>query len=240
MSVTVEIRRASARFVTRAPGRDTRHSFSFGEHYDPEHVGFGPMVCHDEHSLGGGRGFPDHRHRDAEIVTWVLDGVLEHTHTAGDGATRSGRLEPGSVQVLSAGSGVTHSEIAAAGIGITRFVQVWLTPDESSTTPSYAVASVSPTPGAWTLVASGHDPAAPARLGTASATFSVARLDAGQTIALPEDHQQHVFVARGALVRSSLADPLSTGDAFLITDRPGLELTAAVPTELLLWTFTAR
>jgi redox-sensitive bicupin YhaK (pirin superfamily) len=236
MAVTVEIRRASARFVTRSPGRDTRHSFSFGEHYDPEHVGFGPMVCHDEHSLGGGRGFPDHQHRDAEIVTWVLDGAVDHAHAVG-GSVETGRLAPGSVQVLSAGSGVTHSEVAATGIGITRFVQVWLRPDQTSTPPSYAVAPVSLDPGAWTLVASGDDPAAPVRVGTSGAAFRVARLGAGDPIVLPDDARQHVFVARGALVRSSLADPLSTGDAFLITDQGGLELTAAVPTELLLWTF---
>jgi redox-sensitive bicupin YhaK (pirin superfamily) len=237
MSVTVEIRRASARFITRAQGRDTRHAFSFGEHYDPEQVGFGPMVCHDEHSLGGGRGFPEHEHRDTEIVTWVLDGALEHSHTAGS-ASHTGRLEPGSVQVLSAGSGVSHAEIAATGVGITRFIQVWLTPDETSTPPSYVVAPVSVEPGTWTPVASGHE-AAPARVGTASASFLVARLDAGGSITLPDAPRQHLFVARGALVRSSLADPLSAGDAFLITDHPGIEVTAAVPTELLLWTFAA-
>jgi hypothetical protein len=66
----------------------------------------------------------------------------------------------------------------------------------------------------------------------------VARLEAGGSITLPDDPRQHVFVARGALSRSSLAEPLGAGDAFLITDHPGLELTAAVPTELLLWTFT--
>jgi hypothetical protein len=237
MSVTVEIRRASARFVDRAPGRVTHHSFSFGEHYDPEWVGFGAIVCHDEHSLGGGRGFPDHAHRDAEIVTWVLDGALEHTHRVGTAEPVSGLLEPGAVQVLSAGSGLTHSEVAAPGVGITRFVQVWLTPDEPGTPPSYAVAPVVVEPGTWTLVASGHDPAAPARLGTSAAAFWVARLSAGATIRLPDDPRQHAFVARGALIRASLAEPLSAGDAYLITDRPGLELTAAVPTELLLWTF---
>ncbi|MCW2796455.1 pirin family protein [Nocardioides sp.] len=223
--------------MTRAEGRDTRHAFSFGEHYDPEHVGFGPMVCHDEHSLGGGRGFPEHEHRDTEIVTWVLDGVLEHSHAVGS-ASHTGRLAPGFVQVLSAGSGVSHSEIAATGIGITRFVQVRLTPDETSTQPSYVVAPVHLETGAWTLVASGQDPAAPVRIGTSSASFWAVRLEAGATTSLPDAERQHLFVSRGALTRSSLAEPLSAGDAFLLTDHPGIEVTAAVPTELLLWTFT--
>src|SRR5689334_9158618 len=79
MSVTVEIRRGSARFVEREVGRVTHHSFSFGEHYDPERLAFGPLVCHDDHLLGSGRGFDTHHHSDLEIVTWVVSGALRHT-----------------------------------------------------------------------------------------------------------------------------------------------------------------
>jgi redox-sensitive bicupin YhaK (pirin superfamily) len=146
-------------------------------------------------------------------------------------------VTPGTVQVLSAGSGVTHAETADPS-GPARFVQVWLTPDQTGADPSYATAPVVLPEGRLVVVASGHDPAAPVRIGTSSATFSVARLPAGGTLTLPDDPRQHVYVARGALVRSSLAGPLVEGDAFRITDRPGLELTAAVPTELLVWTFS--
>lgn len=236
MPVSVEIRRASGRFVTRSTGRATQHSFSFGEHYDADNLGFGPMVCHDDHHLARGEGFSDHPHQDLEIVTWVLSGSLVHDGSDG----HSGIIEPGTVQVLSAGSGVVHSEIASPTGRLLRFVQVWLRPDEASTSASYATASVTLPTGTLVPVASGHHRDAALRLGTASATFWVARLDSGDSITLPDEPLQHVFVGHGALTRSSMAEPLTTGDAFRVTDQGGLAVTAAVPTELLVWTFTTR
>ena len=222
--------------MTRGEGRTTRHSFSFGDHYDPENVGFGPMVCHDDHLLRGGTGFPDHPHRDLEIVTWVLSGAVVHTASVGPPTT----VGAGQVQVLSAGSGVSHSEIAEPGAGPTRFVQTWVRPDESGAAPSYASAAVGDAfrSGSLAPVVSGHDGAAVARIGTASATLHAAVLDAGESVTLPNDPLQHVYVATGSLARFSLAEPLSAGDAFRVIDRPGLSVTAATPTELLVWSFT--
>jgi redox-sensitive bicupin YhaK (pirin superfamily) len=229
--VSVEIRRGTGRYTTRSAGLLTRHSFAFGEHYDPDNVRFGPMVAHDEHLLAGGRGFDEHPHRDVEVVTWLLSGALRHSDSAG----HTGEVRPGSVQVLSAGAGVTHAEVAAPGAPA-RVVQTWLTPDETGTPPAYVVAPVDPEPGLLTVVASGSLPA-PARVGVAGATLRVARLGTGETVVLPDEPRQHVFVAAGALTRSSLAEPLAAGDAFRIVDEPGLALTAAVPTELLVWGF---
>ena len=221
MQVAVEIRRGSNRFVTRGEGFLTRHSFSFGGHYDPENVGFGRLVCHDDHLLGRGAGFDDHEHRELDIVTWVVSGVLRHRDSAG----HVGEVRPGEVQVLSAGSGVTHAEVAGDQ-GPTRFVQAWLTPTRAGGDPSYAVTPVDLAPGRLVEAV---------RLGDAA--FSVARLGAGDTLVLPGAPRQHVFVAGGALTRSSLAEPLADGDAFRITDEPGHQVTAAVPTDLLVWTF---
>ena len=103
----------SSRFITTRADRLTRHSFSFGEHYDPANLGFGPMVCHNDDVLDPGGGYPDHPHADLEIVTWVLDGVLLHTDDAGN----TEELRPGDVQVMSAGSGIRHAEIADAASG---------------------------------------------------------------------------------------------------------------------------
>lgn len=233
--MSVEVRRGSVRFATRSEGLTTRHSFSFGEHYDPANVGFGPLVCHDDHLLRGGAGFPDHPHQDLEIVTWVLSGALVHTATVGPPTT----VGNGQVQVLSAGTGVVHSEIAEPGAGPTRFVQTWVRPDEAGAAPSYGSASVQDEVAAGGLVpvVSGRDPAAAARIGTASATLYAAVLDAGESVVLPDDPLQHVFVATGSLARSSLAEPLSAGDAFRVSDQPGLRLNAASPTELLVWSF---
>jgi len=235
--VTVEIRRGSERFSTREDGRLTRHSFSFGAHYDPGNTGFGPLVCHDDHRLRSGTGFEEHPHADVEIVSWVLEGALEHS-TEGGAEGRAETVRPGTVQVQSAGSGIKHREVAAAGAGPLRFVQAWLTPDETGGDPSYDVAPVTLPDGELVPVASGHREDGAVRLGVAGATFWVARLPGGATLRLPEEPLQHVFVGRGALIRSSLAQPLADGDAFRITDEPGHELTAAVPTELLVWTFT--
>src|SRR4051794_28180435 len=147
MPVSVEIRRGTARPLTRTPGYFTRHSFSFGAHYDPENVGFGALVCHDDHHLASGTGFDEHPHRDLDIVTWVLSGSLHHSDSEG----HTGVVRPGEVQVLSAGSGVTHSEVAGPD-GPTRFVQAWLTPDALGVEPAYAVTPVDLAPGELTEV----------------------------------------------------------------------------------------
>ena len=218
--MAVEIRRGTDRFTERHPGRLTQHAFSFGATYDAAHVRFGPMVCHDDHLLRAGEGFPDHEHADLVIVTWVLSGALAHT-----GPTGEERVGPGQVAVLRTGPRVTHAEVAAAPQ--TRFVQVWLTPEESEE-PSYEVATPELVAGELVRVAEPEP----------GAVFSVARLEASQTLTVPAAPRVHVFLGRGALLRSSLAEPLHDGDAFLFTDEPAYDLTAGVPTELLVWQFS--
>ena len=219
MDVSVVIRRASARFADRGPGRATWHAFSFGPHYDPEHLGFGPMVCHDEHLLAAGQGFAAHRHAGLEIVSWVLSGALRHTDPSG-----SSTVPAGSAGLFSPGAGGEHSEIAAAPQ--TRFVQVWLdaVPDGE---PSYEVRTPSLTTGAFAEVARPVE----------GSMFRVARLEANESVTLPPAARQHLFVGSGGLLRSSLAEPLAQGDAFLLTGEDEVTVAAAVPSELLLWTF---
>jgi quercetin 2,3-dioxygenase len=209
--VAVAIRRGTDRFVERSDGLRTTHAFSFGETYDPDWVRFGPMVCHDDHLLRSGAGFATHQHSGLVIVSWVVSGALRHS-----GPTGEVTLEPGQAGVLYAGAGVEHAEVAAAPQ--TRFVQVWLAA-ENEEEPRYEVLEppFSPLPGA---------------------TFDVVRLGEGETVTVPAGGQVHAYVARGALIRSSLAEPLHVGDAFLFTDEPAHELTAGVPTELLVWTFS--
>jgi redox-sensitive bicupin YhaK (pirin superfamily) len=214
LPVTVDIRRGSTRFVEREVGRLTRHAFSFGPVYDPDRLAFGPMVCHDDHLLGPGRGFDTHRHSGLEIVTYVVSGALRHTDSTGSTSV----VTAGSVAVLSTGAGVEHSEIATDD-GPCRFVQVWLR-SERGGEPAYAVSDsaspVEPLPGA---------------------VLRLARLDDGVPLTLPTAPRLHAYVVTGSLLRSSLAEPLSTGDAFEMTDEGSHELTAGVPTELLVWTF---
>lgn len=219
-TVTASIHRGNRRVGEREPGRLSRHSFSFGAAYDPENLSFGPMVCHDDHLLRNGEGFDTHRHRDIDIVTWVVSGALRHR----DGTGAEHTVPADSVALLRTGDGVEHSEVAAAPQ--TRFVQVWLS-SEYAGEPTYSVTGLEPSPGA---------PAVGVEL--PGATFSVVRMAAGETVTLPAEPRLHGYVARGALLRFSLAEPLAEGDAFRFTDEPEHPVTAGVPTDLLLWSFS--
>ncbi|GAA5142126.1 pirin family protein [Nocardioides marinquilinus] len=213
--MTVEIRRGTSAFVEREPGRLSRHGFSFGPHYDPENLRLGPLVCHDDHLLARGRGFETHRHSGLVIVTYVVSGALDH-----DGPTGRVTVPAGSLAVLRTGPGVEHAEVAA--VAQTRFVQAWLTDDDADdVTPSYEVLD----PGTVSV-----EPLTGMRL-------EVRRLGDHETTTLPAAPRVHGYVARGALLRFSLAEPLAEGDAFRFVDEPAHEVTAAVPSTLLLWSF---
>lgn len=125
----VVLRPAAERFVSRQPGVETRHCFSFGAHYDPVHVAHGRLVLHDEHRLEPGAGFAPHPHRDVDVVSWVLEGTLVHEH---DGVLT--RVPAGGLQRMTAGTGVVHAEHAADEGA--RFVQLWLTA-AAGAVPSY-------------------------------------------------------------------------------------------------------
>ena len=220
--MAVEIRRGTDRFVDRAQGRVTHHSFSFGDHYDAERLGFGPMVCHDDHLLGSGRGFDTHQHSELEIVTWVVEGSLRHTDSSGTTTV----VDAGSVAVLSTGDGVDHSEHATE-TGPCRFIQMWLRPAEGASEPGYTTRAVTLPPNELVPIAQPRP----------DAVLMAGRLDGRGSIELPASPQLHAFVATGALLRSSMAAPLAAGDAFLMTDEPAHSVTAGVPTDLLVWTF---
>ncbi len=227
----MEIRRSSSRFVDRQVGRRTQHGFSFGAHYDPEWLSFGPMVCHDDHLLGAGRGFEEHPHADLEIVTYVVSGSLLHADSLGTSA----ELVAGDLAVLSAGAGVRHREVATDA-GPARFIQVWLTPNQVGAVPTYARgSSVAAAPGAGVVPVAGAGSGL--EVGVAGASYAVARLGAGERLILPVATRVHVYVVTGALLRSSMAAPLEPGDAFCFVDEPHHQVTVGVPTELLVWTF---
>jgi quercetin 2,3-dioxygenase len=217
----------SDRFLTSVPGRITRHSFSFGEHYDPANLGFGPMICHNDDALSPGSGYPDHPHTDLEIVTWVIDGVLLHTDDAGN----TEELLPGDVQVMSAGAGIRHAEMADAHSGPTRFLQTWIRPDEVGTAPRWRSEHVDPGSGLTTVV--GGDGLS---IGTRGASLSIARLKPGANTKLPDVARVHAFVAVGA-GRFNDVDA-QAGDAVRLTDQPGAAFEATADTELLVWSFT--
>jgi redox-sensitive bicupin YhaK (pirin superfamily) len=227
----IEYRESDGRFVTRAEGRTTHHSFSFGAHYDPANTGFAALVAHNDERLPPGTGYDEHRHEDLEIVTWVLSGALRHTSGVG-----SGVIGPGQVQRLSAGSGVVHSEVSdstpsSVELVETRFLQAWLRPDRSGTSPDYRSASVELGPD-WVAVA-GAAGAVP--LGVAGATLLVAQPPSGHRLVLPSAPRLHVFVASGAVMLGERR--LEPGDAARLVDEGGRGITAEVEGQVLVWAF---
>jgi len=226
IGMTVALYAGSDRSSEAAAGRVTRHSFSFGPHHDPANLGFGPLVCHNDDLLEPSAGYPDHPHSELEIVTWVLEGSLVHTDADGSHVVEAGRA-----QVLSAGTGVRHSEVADPGSGRCRFVQAWLVPTEAGREPAYVLGEA-PQPGSGLVEVVGGSGLP---IGVTGARLLVARLGAGQSVTLPDDPRQHVFAATG---RASVGDAvLLAGDAARISDEPGHVVRASEDTELLVWSF---
>lgn len=233
------LQRAGERFVTEVPGISTRHAFSFGHHYDPDNVGFGTLLAHNDERLISGSGFDDHPHADTEILTWVLSGALLHEDSTG----HAGIVVPGAIQRLSAGSGVVHAERNDAyriepdreRVPV-RFVQSWVRPDRPGVTPSYAQQEVDRTSlsGDWVPVASGSRGDAALTLGSAASTWWVTVLGAGGVRLLPEHAYVYLFVAVGEIEVEG-AGVLAEGDALRVSGPAGLRLTGRRPSELMAW-----
>lgn len=240
----VEVRRSGDRFATVAPARPdaaegwavTRHSFSFGEHYDPQNVGFGPLVALNDETVRAGEGYPEHTHRDVDIVTWVLSGVLVHSDSSDDDEVVA-TIEPGDVQLLSAGAGVRHAE-GAAEEGPVRFVQTWVRTDEPGGPPSWTCGGVAEAvlAAGWFPVASGSDADALVTLRSRGSTLWVTRLAAGEARVLPEAPAAYVLVAQGSAEVDGVGR-LDEGDALRITRPAPLVVNARGSAELLVWTF---
>jgi redox-sensitive bicupin YhaK (pirin superfamily) len=232
----IDVRRAGDRFATRTDWLTSRHSFSFGPHYDPANVAFAALVAHNDDLVSVGAGYDTHPHADTEILTWVLDGSLVHRDSLG-GSHVLGR---GAVQLLSAGAGVLHSERndAPDAARPTRFVQMWVRPDESGLVPSYEQREVPPANGLVPLASGLAGVDAPVRIHTAGSALHVARVDQGESLALPDAPRLHVFVAKGS-VQMERAGRLDEGDAARITDDGGCALTASGPAEVLVWQMSA-
>ena len=230
---TIDLRRSNDRFATRVGWLDSRHSFSFGTHYDPDNVRHGLLLVLNDDQVRAGTGFSTHPHRDMEIVTWVLSGELVHKDSEGN----HGVLYPGLAQRMSAGSGIWHSEINPSRTTDVHFLQMWVRPDTASVTPGYEQLDVTDqlARGGLIPVASGRGHDSAIRIHQRDAVLWIARLKPAETVRIPDDRHVHVFVATGSLTLED-ADVLETGDAARLTDTGERGATAgAAGAEVIVW-----
>jgi redox-sensitive bicupin YhaK (pirin superfamily) len=241
-AVPIDIRRADERAKTDVGWLDSKHSFSFGQHYDPGNTHHGLLLVNNDDIVDPGTGFETHPHRDMEIVTWVLQGSLVHQDSTG----HSGVIYPGLAQRMSAGKGILHSEkndswrlLGEQHRDPVHFVQMWVVPDEGGITPGYEQLEIEGEllAGGLVPVASGmakHDGAAAIRIKNKYAALYAARLQPGQSVQLPDAPYLHLFVPRGSVALEG-AGPLQTGDAVRFTATGGQSITATEPSEILVW-----
>jgi len=223
---------SSDRFHTDAGWLDSRHTFSFADHYDPERVGFRALRVINDDRVQPARGFGSHSHRDMEIITYVLSGKLAHKDSLGNGSV----IRPGDVQRMSAGTGVVHSELNPSPTEPVHFLQIWIVPDRAGHRPGYEQKAFSESDrrGKLRLVASrdGRDGSVAVQQ---DASVYAALLEPGERVAHEQRPGRHswVQVARGSVDLNG--QTLREGDGAAVSDEQRLDLTAKDSSEVLLF-----
>ena len=228
----IKHRRSDARGHTRLGWLDSRHTFSFGDYDDPEHMQFSDLRVINEDRVVAGAGFPTHSHRDMEIVTYVLEGALAHTDSTGTSSV----IQVGDVQRMSAGTGISHSEYNASKTEPVHFLQIWIVPNQRGIKPGYEQRSfdLKNNRAGWLLVAApdGRDGAVKVHQ---DAALSIAVLASGKELnySLKPGRRAWLQVARGKTTVNGTA--LETGDGAAITDENMLAVRALEDAEILLF-----
>lgn len=211
---------------------DTRHTFSFGEYHDPRHMGFRSLRVINEDRVQPGEGFGTHPHRDMEIVTYVLDGALQHRDSMGNGSV----IRPGQVQRMTAGTGVLHSEFNASKEESVHFLQIWILPEERGLAPGYEESEFGEAEkrGRFRVIASrdGRDGSVTVHQ---DATILATVLGDGEAAAyeIAAGRSAWVQVVRGSVRLNG--ERYDAGDGAALTEEPGLTLEGIDTAEVLVF-----
>ena len=211
---------------------DTHHTFSFADYHDPEHMHFRALRVINEDVIAAGQGFAMHPHRDMEIITYILDGALEHRDSLGNGSI----IRPGDGQRMSAGSGILHSEFNPSPTEPVHLLQIWILPERKGIEPSYEQKAFAPEEkqGKWKVIAE-HAPADGAVKIHQDGKLSVAALAAGEqiTYSLPKERHAWIQIARGSVTLNDTV--LKEGDGAAVSQESELTIIANQTAEVLLF-----
>jgi quercetin 2,3-dioxygenase len=228
----ITLRRAEERGHFNFGWLDTYHTFSFDQYYDPRFMGFRALRVINEDRVAAGRGFPTHPHRDMEIITYVLEGALEHKDSMGNGSM----IRPGEVQRMSAGTGITHSERNGSASEPVHLLQIWILPGRQGIEPGYEQKMYGDEEklGVLRLIASEDGRDGSVRIHQDARIYATL-LDAGQEIAyeLPAERHAWLQVARGGVTLNG--QTLKQGDGAAVSEEQSLRIVGDEAAELLLF-----
>ena len=228
----ITLRKAAERGRAEHGWLNSWHSFSFADYYDPEYMQFASLRVINDDTVEAGQGFGTHGHKDMEILSYVLSGALQHKDSMGNGKL----MNYGEVQLMSAGTGVQHSEFNPLPDEDVHFLQIWIVPNQLGIKPGYQQKNFSPQEkrGRWCLLAS-PDAAQGSLLLHQDARVFATLLDGDQqlTYTLAQGRKAYLHVARGAVKASGIT--LNEGDALMFSEETTINLQDAVDAELLLF-----
>ena len=226
------LRKSSARGHADHGWLDSHHTFSFADYHDPEHMGFGPLRVINEDRVQPGKGFGTHGHRDMEIISYVLDGPLEHKDSMGNGSI----IVPGDVQRMSAGRGVQHSEYNPSPTAPVHFLQIWILPKYTGIDPGYEQKHVSSADkrGRLRLIASADGRDGSVTIHQDAAVYATL-MDGADSLRhdLPQGRRAYVHVVRGSA--SVNGTQLAAGDAAKLVGERTVLLDGATAAEIILF-----
>jgi redox-sensitive bicupin YhaK (pirin superfamily) len=228
----ITIRKSEDRFLTKIDWLESRHAFSFGEHYDPRFRGYGDLIVINDDHIAAGMGFGRHGHRDMEIITYVLEGELKHEDSLGTSSV----IRPGEVQRMSAGTGVLHSEVNPSPTNACHLLQIWLLPSEEGIPPSYEQKEfpIATERNRLHLIASqdGHEGSLKIHQ---DASVYAAVLDEGGHVEVPlaSSRRAWVQIARGSIDLNGTM--LEEGDGAMVSQEHQMMITALNEAEILIF-----